>query len=85
MRKCKQIQCEFNNEYSGNNKNRSGSCRACVDCNAKANMINENCSACLACETLPNMLRFDVKRLENELLSCRRLSKVKDLIKEGDR
>ena len=55
MRKCQQMQCDFN---------RDGGCHACAECQTESNMIKPDCSVCLACEGLPNMLRWDDPRPE---------------------
>jgi hypothetical protein len=49
-RKCNQMKCGFNI---------MGGCRACQQCNAPPNIVDEDCDVCWNCENDEGLLRWD--------------------------
>jgi hypothetical protein len=72
-RRCNQTQCSFYLQ---------GGCKSCSECNARPFEINESCNRCLDCENVPNALRWDDKKLtENVELSAEKEKAILEVVK----
>lgn len=56
LKKCGQMKCSFNI---------FGGCKACKQCKAPPNIVDEDCDVCWNCEHDEGLLRWDEGSLDN--------------------